>query len=63
MAQDTLVRVTSYRRSSEWKNAATLHHSLNTHAPDQTLYRPRFFHCVIDLAAPGRAYVNSDPFS
>gem|GEM_PF-5194272 len=54
MAKRTLVRVTSYHRSSEWKNAATLNHSLNTHAPDQTLYRPRLLHCVIDLAAPGR---------
>jgi len=54
MAQGALVRVASYRRFSEWKNAATLNHSLNTHAPDQTLYRPRLLHCVIDLAAPGR---------
>jgi hypothetical protein len=54
MAQGTLVRVTSYRRSPEWKNAATLSHSLNMHAPDQTIYRPRLLHCVVDLAAPGR---------
>jgi hypothetical protein len=53
MAQRTLVRVTSYRRSPKGKNAATLNHSLNTHAPDQTIYRPRLIHCVVDLAAPG----------
>jgi hypothetical protein len=54
MAQRTLVRVTSYRRSPKGKNGATLNHSLNTHAPDQTIYRPQLIHCVVDLAAPGR---------
>jgi hypothetical protein len=34
--------------------AATLNHSLNTHAPDQTKYPSRLIHCVVDLAAPGR---------
>ena len=63
MAQGTLVRVTSYRCSPERRNDATLNHSLNTHAPDQTIYRPRLIHCVVDLAAPAAAYINSDRFS
>jgi len=54
MAQGTLVRVASYRRFPEGKNAATLNYSLNTHAPDQTIYRSRLIHCVVDLAAPSR---------
>jgi hypothetical protein len=54
MAEGTLVRVASYRRPFEGENAVTLNHSLNTHAPDQTIYRPRLIHCVVDLAAPGR---------
>ena len=53
MAEGTLVRVASYRRPYERENAVTLIHSLNTHAPDQTFYRPRLFHCDLDLAAPG----------
>jgi hypothetical protein len=50
MAQGTLVRVTSYRCSPRRENSATLNHSLNTHAPDQTIYRPRLIHCVVYLA-------------
>jgi hypothetical protein len=52
MAQRTLVRVASYCRSPKGKTA-TLNHSLNRHAPDQTIYRSRLIHCVDDLAAPG----------
>jgi hypothetical protein len=52
MAQDTLVRVASYCRFPKGKTA-TLNHSLNRHAPDQTIYRSRLIHCVVDLAAPG----------
>ena len=53
MAQGTLVRVASYRRPPKGKDTATLNHSLNTHAPDQTIYRPQLIHCVVDLGRPG----------
>jgi len=38
-------------------------YSLNTHAPDQTDSRPRRLHWMLDLAALGRRYLNSEAFS
>ena len=37
-----LSRVTGYRRSH--RETTTPNYSLNTHAPDQTSYRPRLIH-------------------
>jgi len=59
MAQRTLVRVASYCRSPKGKTA-TLNHSLNRHAPDQTIYRLGL--SIASSISPLRAtaYINSD---
>ena len=61
-AFSSLSRVTGYRRSHR-SRSGTPNYSPNTHAPDQTLLRPRHFQCSDDLAAPSRLYLSSEPFS
>src|SRR5215471_12947759 len=47
----TLTRVSGYRRSPQGRDNAPFIRSI-THAPDQTLTRPRLFHDLFNLAAP-----------
>jgi len=54
----TLTRVSGYRRSPRGRQRRPIIHS-NTHAPDQTLTRPRLIQFLLDLAAPGRCDLTS----
>jgi hypothetical protein len=60
-ALNCLIRLASYRGSPG--EATTLNYLLNTHAPDQTAERPRFLHCILDLAASSRSDISTDKFS
>src|SRR6266567_4078818 len=57
----TLTRVAGYRRSHRGRQRRPIIRSI-THAPDQTVVRPRPLHCSFDLAAPAVAILTLSDF-